>query len=66
MLNLDEVESQMKKKKCHTMRHLVEPHTLTHEISAFIYIYIYIDLTKPMDGLDNATISVYGIIKETQ
>ena len=25
-----------------------------------------LNLTKPMDGLDNKTISVYGIIKETQ
>ena len=25
-----------------------------------------LNLTKPMDGLDNTTISVYGNIKETQ
>ena len=38
MLNLDEVEAQMKK-KYHTIRHLAESHTLTHDVSAFIYIY---------------------------
>ena len=25
------------------MRHMAQPYTLQHEVSAFIYIYIYID-----------------------
>ena len=30
-------------------RHLARPHTLSYEVSAFIYIYIYIDFGSTLE-----------------
>ena len=37
-------------------RHLARPHTLPYEVSAFIYIYIYIDFKR----MDKNMVVTYG------
>ena len=36
------------------MHYLVEPHTLSHEVSTFIYIYIYILMIEYYDSLTHS------------
>ena len=37
-------KEECKWQRTHIERHMTGPHALSHEVSAFIYIYIYIDV----------------------